>query len=729
MKKQRFSKLICCALALIFLMTAFSVAADGEGQNAAAQTGTPQTEEPKDTATRGHVVTYSSVKVRTAPNSSSPVVTTTDGKSISLPHGYEVIIEDTVFGDDPECPAEWYKFRFSFEGKEYGGYMYSIYMALDPSPEALTADAEFEKLIENLPEDYKLPLRKLKTLHPSWQFRLLDTGLDWEEVLDNECVYGRNLVSTETLSQRSTDSSCYNWLTDTYTAIEGDKWFQASRDTIAYYMDPRNFLAEDSVFQFEALSYESQTQTIDGVSRILAGTFMDGTKISDGKEKLTYAEVFMRAAQLSGVSPYHLTARCRQEVGVNGGKGTTGKTSGYEGYYNFYNIGANTGVMAGLKYAKTGGSLSAESKEKYMIPWNSPYKAVVGGAIFIGSTYINKGQNTLYLEKYDVEETNGLYWHQYMVNVSAAYNESRNIFRTYRALGLMDSPLTFIIPVFRNMPSEPCRLPTREGSINNRLSDLSVGGFALTPTFSHDVSNYSIVSDSALPASVNVSAVPVTDKAKITGDVGTVKLTQGLNTLIITVTAENGDKNYYTVYIAPSADLIPPDPPQTPTDAEDPVSPSPTGTTNEDPPKTVTTGSFSVSLPHDSWLIWGLGKGSTLETLLGALGLKGTATAKFTDPSGKQISTGKITTDIFIQLEAGDEKAYYRTLIYGDVDCDGDITAVDLLMIRRMLLGTYTPPSEAPKVAADTDRDGKISAVDLLMVRREILGTYSITQS
>ncbi|MBQ9543938.1 MAG: hypothetical protein IJV00_02280, partial [Clostridia bacterium] len=449
---------------------------------------------------------------------------------------------------------------------------------------------------------------------------------------------------------------------------------------------------------------------------------------------------FMRAAELSGVSPYHLTARCKQEVGVNGGKGTTGTTSGYKGYYNFYNIGANTGVMAGLKYAKTGGSLSDESKEKYMIPWNSPYKAVVGGAIFIGSTYINKGQNTLYLEKYDVEETNGLYWHQYMVNVSAAYNESRNIFRTYRDLRLMDSPLTFIIPVFENMPSEPCELPTNEGSINNHLSSLSVGNFALTPTFSHDVFNYSIVSDSALPDSVKVSAPAISDKAKVSGSVGTVKLTQGLNTLTITVTAENLDKCYYTVYIAPSADLIPPDPPPLPTESAAPstsqqstapasTSPQPTAPATTAPPTTAPAGSYSVSLPHNSWLIWGLGKNASYDTLINGLGLKGTATATLADPSGKKINSGNLTTDIFITIEAGSEKVYYRTLIYGDVDCDGDITAVDLLMLRRMILGTYTPPSEAPKVAADTDRDGKVSAVDLLMVRREILGTYIIEQN
>ena len=34
-------------------------------------------------------------------------------------------------------------------------------------------------------------------------------------------------------------------------------------------MDPRNWLNEDYIFQFENLKYDSSTQTIDGVNKII----------------------------------------------------------------------------------------------------------------------------------------------------------------------------------------------------------------------------------------------------------------------------------------------------------------------------------------------------------------------------------------------------------------------------------------------------------------------------
>lgn len=43
----------------------------------------------------------------------------------------------------------------------------------------------------------------------------------------------------------------------------------------------------------------------------------------------------------------------------------------------------------------------------------------------VGSNYINKGQNTLYFEKFNVVNTSSLYFHQYMGNATAALTEDR----------------------------------------------------------------------------------------------------------------------------------------------------------------------------------------------------------------------------------------------------------------------------------------------------------------
>ena len=131
--------------------------------------------------------------------------------------------------------------------------------------------------------------------------------------------------------------------------------------------------------------------------------------------------------------------------------------------YNFYNIGATSSsepmgaIKNGLQYAKDGKGASTETKNKYLIPWNSKEKAITGGAIFIGSSYINVGQNTIYLQKFDVIDKNGdgLFWHQYMTNVLAPYSESKSIYSGYQKIGMLDSAITFIIPIYNNMPDIP----------------------------------------------------------------------------------------------------------------------------------------------------------------------------------------------------------------------------------------------------------------------------------
>lgn len=82
--------------------------------------------------------------------------------------------------------------------------------------------------------------------------------------------------------------------------------------------------------------------------------------------------------------------------------------------------------------------------------------------IFIGSSYINVGQNTIYLQKFDVNDESGsdLFWHQYMTNVLAPYSESKSIYTGYQKMGLLNTSMTFIIPVYENMKNEPTDDPS-----------------------------------------------------------------------------------------------------------------------------------------------------------------------------------------------------------------------------------------------------------------------------
>ena len=170
-----------------------------------------------------------------------------------------------------------------------------------------------------------------------------------------------------------------------------------------------------------------------------------------------YVDAFMDAAKNSKASPYHLASRVKQEVVTSAtttSSAVSGTVSTYPGIYNFYNIGAtssSTPVLNGLKWAsnKTAGT--------YLRPWTDPYRSIVGGAQYISSGYIAKGQNTCYLEKFNVTSYKR-YEHQYMTNVEAAYEEAIKTKKAYA--GMMDeSPLVFSIPVYENMPADNSPMP------------------------------------------------------------------------------------------------------------------------------------------------------------------------------------------------------------------------------------------------------------------------------
>ena len=326
--------------------------------------------------------------------------------------------------------------------------------------------------IENFPISYQPYLEELSKKYPNWKFRALYTNLDWNYVINQENIFGKNLVPKNySDSWKNTTPGQYN--------VEIDSgWVDSSRQAVEYCMDSRNFLNEVRIFQFEALSYESYTNNLDGIEKILYGTEFYQNKVSyldsngntiNMNEK--YSDFILRGGQTSLVSPYHLASRIKQEVGpFLSHASISGNVDGFKGLYNFYNIGATSSaepmgaIKKGLQYAKDGNGASQATKDKYLIPWNTKEKAITGGGIFIGSSYINVGQNTIYLQKFDVNDDRGdnLFWHQYMTNVLAPYSESKSIYNGYKKTGLIDMPMTFIIPVYNNMPN----IPTQSPSIN-----------------------------------------------------------------------------------------------------------------------------------------------------------------------------------------------------------------------------------------------------------------------
>ena len=137
-------------------------------------------------------------------------------------------------------------------------------------------------------------------------------------------------------------------------------------------------------------------------------------------------------------------------------------------------------------------------------PWNTVEKAIRGGAQNYGDNYVKAGQNTFYLKKFNVQGAN-LYKHQYMSNIQGAASEAAKLSQAYTS-DLKKTALEFHIPVFNNMPEQPCVAPTGDGSPNNKLSGLGVDGFNLTPSFNRDTQEYNLIVDSSV-SNITVSAL------------------------------------------------------------------------------------------------------------------------------------------------------------------------------------------------------------------------------
>lgn len=487
----------------------------------------------------------------------------------------KVTVSEAIIADS----VTWYKIFFYYGGLPYTGYVRAEYIyvgdnspsgSLTPTPmptpipgynDPNQIDFELKLLAQGFPESYKDSLRKLHEQHPSWEFQAYHTGLDWNTVITNESIPGKNTIpNSKSVEWLSFDSGAYDWKTDKFQIFDGTYWVTASREAIEYYMDPRNFLNDTYIFQFELLKYQKDYQSSAGVDNVLSGTalynsgysFLDENGI---QQTYTYSDTIIKAAEYSGVSPYHLASRMKQEI-VTGpttlSNSVSGTYAGYEGYYNFYNIGANDsaggGAIAnGLKYARDG--KNATENALYLIPWTNPYKSIVGGAYFLGKSYINRGQDTVYLQKFNVTPNN-TYFHQYMTNVEAPWAEGKKIAAAYKSM--IDSPIVFSIPVYYNMPASPAPYPTTKFNPNNRMKSLKIldtsgKELPLTPTFNQTVYDYSIIVKNEIDQ-VQITAGAVSKKATVNG-AGYYPLMVGNNVIMLQVIAQNGDVANYTINI------------------------------------------------------------------------------------------------------------------------------------------------------------------------------------
>ncbi len=327
------------------------------------------------------------------------------------------------------------------------------------------------------PESYKQYIRNLKSTHPNWIFKALYTGLDWTESVRQESYEVKTGISTVS------DGYSANWKKDGTNSYVDASFVVASKKAVAYTMDPRNFLNDYGIFQFEALDFSEVTNTKTTIEKVLAGTLMEtyptkykraGTWI-DLPNGLNWAQIIINASKNAGgngISSVFLASRMRQETGLdlstNGS--VNGSVAGYEGIYNFFNIGAIPSYV-GAKDAVTNGLIYARGQG-----WTTPEASINAGATELWSSWIRWGQNTVYFQKFDVSNIYGnakaLYAYQYMTNILAPSGEARITYNAYANAGLLNSSFEFYIPVYDNMPNTMSPHPDSEETGNLEGTDI-----------------------------------------------------------------------------------------------------------------------------------------------------------------------------------------------------------------------------------------------------------------
>ena len=449
------------------------------------------------------------VNLRSAPSTGSAVL------KPGLSHVYV-----TVLGEEKDAKGIlWYKVRY----ENIEGYICSEYegQKLIKIIEQ-TADKDFEEQLKAFPSSYHSALKALHAVYPNWQFHADNINLTLDEAVQLEI--SRKQIRTSYNSWLSMGPGAYDYDKNQYVLQDTD-WYVASREVIKYYMDPRNFLGTDTVFTFMLQGYDPSKQNEAGVRKIVKGTFLDTNE---------YVSYIMKAAKETSYSPYVMASKILQEIGKNNGNSPfiSGKYPGYEGYYNYFNINATGNsteekIKKALTYAMEHG-------------WNSPEKAIIGGAEFCSDGYIKKGQNTYYYMDFNIKNPK-LIWHEYAGAIRDASAKGRILSAAYT--GDKSAVVSFSIPVYKNTGAATV-LPKQNNLRNNYyFSSLSVAG--LTPSYSMTKFRYEY--DLRVSGNTNI-AYTVLPGASYAG-AKSFSLKKGDNTVVLTVKAESGYTTDYTINV------------------------------------------------------------------------------------------------------------------------------------------------------------------------------------
>ena len=549
-----------------------------------------------------------------------------------------------------------------------------------------TATTDINSIDSKQYPQLKEMLQELKKAHSNWNFKILYTDIEWKEAIANEYVgHGespRNLIPANN-SNYTGDWICKACGKD--KTYDSGNWHCASESAIAYMMDPRNSLNKADIFQFMELTYNGCN--METIRKMVSGTFLNNE---------FYINSIIASSQKHNVNTYYVVARILQEQGKDGsvlvsGKGYNGE---YVGYYNIFNIGATGNgkeavILNGLKKAKSKG-------------WTTLESSIDGGIESIAEGYIKRGQNTIYFQKFDVENSDGnLYWHQYMQNILAAQSEGTTLRKTFESVGTVEGEYTFIIPVYKNMPSVACSRPSTTDSNISTTSELVRVNVTKSLRL-RDNPNGTNTVGWVYKDEVVTRLVKATEKIG-----GTywdyVMKADGTKGYAARETYEN--ENAYKLYLVPI-------------EIQEPVVPE---VPKEEIPEE--SGNITVMENNKAKLDMTEKRIKTIPNVtvkeLKEL-IDGSVVVK--DKNGAVISEGsKLATGCLVNDK-------YEISVLGDVNGDGEVDTGDTFFLKLLVLGQRTQQGgKCFEIASDVNQDGEVDTGDTFLLKKQVLKVSNIT--
>ena len=255
-----------------------------------------------------------------------------------------------------------------------------------------------------------------------------------------------------------------------------------------------------------------------------------------------------------------------------------------------------------------------------------------------------------------------------MTNVQDPSSQAKNLYNTYAKNNMLNQSLSFIIPVFDNMPGT-CGLPSSIDT--NAGNTYYVNG-----------------------TGVSLRERPTTSSGRI----ATLNLNEFVTVLELECTNADGyswskirRSNNTEGYVA---------------------------TCYIDP---ANAGKGGIAKIENTYII--VVPDKSIDEVLNSLGIKSYEISK-ADGSGVNTSD-KASTSFKVKDKSANRT--YSIATIGDSNGDGEVNSGDLFTVQKHLLGSGVISDSAKKVAADVNRDGTINSGDLFMIQKYLLGTGNIT--